>query len=89
MFTDKQGQYLAFIYNYTVMFGTPPAEADLQRFFRVESSTVHQMIGKLADKSLISRTPGKARSIGILVDPEEIPRLIPPDTTTKGIRRPR
>lgn len=32
-FTAKQGQYLAFIYNYSVMFGQPPAEADLQRFF--------------------------------------------------------
>jgi hypothetical protein len=30
-FTEKQGQYLAFIYNYSVMFGQPPAEADLQR----------------------------------------------------------
>jgi len=28
-FTEKQGQYLAFIYNYTVMNGRPPAEADL------------------------------------------------------------
>ncbi|SDX41541.1 hypothetical protein [Thiocapsa roseopersicina] len=32
-FTAKQGQYLAFIYNYSVMFGQAPAEADLQRFF--------------------------------------------------------
>jgi hypothetical protein len=28
-FTEKQGQYLAFIYNYTVMFGRTPSEADL------------------------------------------------------------
>jgi hypothetical protein len=28
-FTDKQGQYLAFIYTYAHMFGRPPAEADL------------------------------------------------------------
>ena len=32
-FTEKQGQYLAFIYNYTVMFGQAPSEADIQRFF--------------------------------------------------------
>jgi hypothetical protein len=38
-FTDKQGQYLAFIHNYTVMFGRPPAEADLQRLF--PDSTTH------------------------------------------------
>ena len=85
MFTDKQGQYLAFIYNYTVMFGRPPAQADLQRFFRVGPSTIHQMILKLADNSLIRRTPGQARSIRLLVDPEEIPRLMPPETTSDTI----
>ena len=34
-FTAKQGQYLAFIYAYTQVMGRPPAEADLQRHFRV------------------------------------------------------
>jgi hypothetical protein len=34
-FTPKQGQYLAFIYAYTPVLGRPPAEADLQRHFRV------------------------------------------------------
>jgi repressor LexA len=43
-FTAKQGQYLAFIYYYTKIHGTPPAEADFQRFFRVTPPVVHQMI---------------------------------------------
>jgi len=34
-FTDKQGQYLAFIYMYTLINRQPPAEADVQQFFRV------------------------------------------------------
>jgi repressor LexA len=62
-FTEKQGQYLAFIYNYTVMLGRPPAEADLQRFFGTTPPTVHQMLRKLEDRKLIRRTPGQARSI--------------------------
>ena len=33
-FTQKQGQYLAFIWAYTRVLGRPPAEADLQRYFR-------------------------------------------------------
>jgi hypothetical protein len=33
-FTAKQGQYLAFIYNYTVMHGAEPAEADMLPFLR-------------------------------------------------------
>ncbi|MCP4549190.1 MAG: SOS response transcriptional repressor, partial [bacterium] len=76
--TAKQGQYLAFIYNYTVMFGRAPAERDLETFFRTSPPTIHQMILKLAEKNLISRTPGQARSIRLLIDPDEIPRLLPP-----------
>lgn len=30
-FTEKQGQYLAFIYMYTLVNDQPPAEADMQR----------------------------------------------------------
>jgi repressor LexA len=75
IFTDKQGQYLAFIYNYTVIHGRAPAEADLERFLRVAPSTIHQMILKLKDKGFVSHKPGVARSIEILIDPDEIPRL--------------
>jgi len=34
-FTEKQGHYLAFIHTYSYMFGHSPAEADIQRHFRV------------------------------------------------------
>jgi len=43
-FTKKRGQYLAFIYNYSVMFGRSPAEADLQRFFGTSPPTIRQML---------------------------------------------
>jgi len=75
-FTEKQGQYLAFIYNYTVINGRPPAEADLQYFFGTTPPSIHQMILKLEGKRLISRVPGQARSIRLLVDPNKIPRLL-------------
>ena len=74
-FTDKQGQYLAFIYNYSKMNRRPPAEADIQMYFRVAPPTVHQMILKLQEKGLISRTPGQARSIQVLVPLEVLPHL--------------
>ena len=78
-FTEKQGQYLAYIYNYTVINGQPPAEADLQYFFRTTPPSIHQMILKLEGKRLISRVPGQARSIRLLVDPDKIPRLLNQD----------
>ena len=75
--STTQGQYLAFIHNYTMMFGRAPAEADLRSFFRTTPPTIHQMILRLEEKGLISRVPHQARSIRILVDADQIPRLVP------------
>lgn len=74
-FTPKQGQYLAFIYAYTRLNRRAPAEADMQSHFRVSPPTVHQMIMTLESKGLITRQPGTARSIQMLVDPEHLPVL--------------
>ena len=74
-FTEKQCQYLAFIYTYAHMFRRPPAEADMQRHFQVTPPSVHQMIVTLERNGLISRQPGTARSIQILVAPEDLPIL--------------
>ena len=74
-FTKKQGQCLAFIYAYTEINGAPPSERDMQRYFRVTPPTVHQMVKKLHTSDLISRTPGAARTIRILVHPTELPIL--------------
>lgn len=74
-FTEKQGQYLAFIYAYERLNRQPPAEADMQRHFGVTPPTVHQMVLKLEELGLIKRTPGKSRSIELLVPPEQLPIL--------------
>jgi DNA-binding MarR family transcriptional regulator len=74
-FTLKQGQYLAFIHAYAQINGRPPAEADLQRFFRVTPPSVHQMILTLERARLIRRQPGVARSIQLLVAPQALPIL--------------
>ena len=76
-FTDKQGQYLAFIDAYTRVNGRPPAEADLQRHFRVSPPSVHQMVLTLERAGLIRRQPGLARSIEVLMQPERLPVLRP------------
>lgn len=74
-FTDKQGQYLAFIYAYTKIHRCPPAEADFQRFFQVTPPSVHRMIIELESKGLISRVPRQPRTIELLVAPEVLPLL--------------
>ena len=74
-FTVKQGQYLAFMYNYAKIHRQAPAESDLERYFQVFPPAIHDMIKTLERKGLIKRTPGQARSIRLLVQPEHLPRL--------------
>ena len=75
LFTDAQGQYLAFIYAYAKIHRRPPAEADMQRFFQVTPPSVHRMVLELEKRGLIRREPGKPRSIELLVAPEALPLL--------------
>ncbi|MFW0860290.1 MAG: LexA family protein [Dehalococcoidia bacterium] len=74
-YTPRQGQYLAFIYYYTKIHGYAPSEADMERYFKVSWSSVHQMVLTLEELGLIMRTPGKARSIRLLLPREELPDL--------------
>jgi Mn-dependent DtxR family transcriptional regulator len=76
-FTEKQGQYLAFIYTYTLLNKQPPAEADFRRFFEVTPPTIHQMIVELERRGLITRVPGQPRTIQLTLSDDEIPRLQP------------
>ena len=76
-FTARQGQYLAFIHAYTLVIGRPPAEADMQRFFRVSGPAVHQMVVTLEKAGLIRRQPGVPRSIQLRVPRSALPELLP------------
>ncbi len=76
-FTAKQGQYLAFIHAYPLVLGRLPAEADLQRHFRVTPPSLHSMVLSLERSALSRREPGHARSIVVLVDPRTLPPLLP------------
>jgi repressor LexA len=74
-YTDKQGQYLAFIYYYTKVNGQPPAEADIQRYFRVTPPSVHHMVLTLEANGFIERIPGRGRSIRLLIPRQHLPDL--------------
>ena len=74
-FTEKQGQYLAFIYAYTKLHRRPPAEADMQGYFEVTPPSVHRMVIELELRGLIRRQPGQARSIQLLIEREALPVL--------------
>jgi DNA-binding MarR family transcriptional regulator len=74
-YTEKQGQYLAFIYYYTKISGRSPSEAEMQAYFGVTPPTVHQMVLSLEKNGLITRTAGQARSIKLLLPRHELPDL--------------
>lgn len=74
-YTPRQGQVLAFIYYYTKLNGRPPAEADIQRYFRVSPPAIHDMVKALERHGYIAREPGKPRTIRLLLTRSELPDL--------------
>ena len=74
-FTERQGQYLAFIHAYSCVCGRPPAERDIERYFQVSAPSVHQMLLTLERLRLIARTAHTARSVRVLLAPEQLPAL--------------
>ena len=74
-YTQRQGQYLAFIHYYSALHGYPPAEADIQRYFKVSPAAVHQMVLSLEKRGFIERRPGQSRTMRVLLSAEALPPL--------------
>jgi len=53
----------------------PPAELDMQTYFRTTPPSVHQMVLTLDRKGLIFRVPGAPWTIIVLLDRDELPDL--------------
>src|SRR6218665_626794 len=76
-FTNKQGQYLAFIWAYGLINARAPAERDIQRFFGGSSPSIHRMVLHLERGGLIRRQAGMARRIELLIGHNGLPVLQP------------
>lgn len=75
-YTPLQGQYLSFIHFYTKLNRRPPAEADMQFYFKATPPSVHDMILRLEERGFIARVPGQARSIRLRLPVGELPELV-------------
>jgi DNA-binding MarR family transcriptional regulator len=75
VYTTRQGQFLAYINQYSILNGCAPSEADMERFFQLTPPSVHQMVLRLERRGFIRRVPGQARSISLIVRPESLPQL--------------
>jgi len=66
-FTARQGQYLAFIHRFTARYGVAPSFDEIAAHFGTSSPGVNGMIKMLERRRLLSRVPGVARSLRVLV----------------------
>ena len=74
-FSLRQGQYLAFIHNFTQTNGHPPSTGDMMRHFGVTRSSVSNMMTALEGLGFIDRIPYQPKTVRVLVPPEELPEL--------------
>jgi len=73
--TSKQGQCLAFISDSSKIHGRAPAEAQIQQHFQVSPPAAHQRILTLEARGLVEPTPGRPRSVRLLIPPSQLPTL--------------
>jgi repressor LexA len=73
MFTVRQGEYLSFIHSYTTKLGISPSFEDIARHFGTAPPNVNGMIKTLERRGLLSRVPGAARALRVLVPAEVLP----------------
>jgi DNA-binding MarR family transcriptional regulator len=85
--TDKQGQYLAFIYAYSPIFRQPPAEADMQRHFQVSPPSVHQMVLTLERAGLIRWTPASRAALRFWSSPRTSQSSVELETVQTSVQR--
>src|SRR5664279_4131656 len=62
-FTPKQGQYLAFIQLYTRLHRRPPAETDMQEYFRVSRLRFTKWCSRSSEPASSKGQPRTPRSI--------------------------
>jgi SOS-response transcriptional repressor LexA len=72
-FTTRQGEYLTFILRYTQKFGVAPSFEDIGSHFGTTPPSVNNMIKTLCARGLLSRLPGVARSLRVLVPEPQLP----------------
>jgi hypothetical protein len=73
VFTARQGEYLAFIHRYTQRFGVAPSFDEIGNHFGTTPPSVNNMIKTLCNRGLLSRLPGVARSLRVLVPGSSLP----------------
>jgi LexA DNA binding domain len=80
--TKRQAEYLAFLRAFTARWGIPPSFEEIGRHFGTTAPSVNSMVKMLEARGFLTRVPGQARTLRVLV-PEE-PSNAP--TAARGLR---
>ena len=72
-FTARQGEYLTFIQRFTQKFGIAPSFDEIGAHFGTTPPSVNNMIKTLCARGLLSKLPGVARSLRVLVPASQLP----------------
>ncbi len=72
-FTARQGEMLAFIHRFTARHGVAPSFGEIASHFGTSAPSVNGMIKTLERRGLLSRVPGAARSLRVLVPASLLP----------------
>ncbi len=73
LFTKRQGEYLAFILRFASKHGVAPSFEEIGSHFGTSAPSVNGMIKTLERRGLLSRVPGAARSLRVLVPASQLP----------------
>ncbi len=72
-FTQRQGVVLAFIHAFIQRRGMAPSFEEIASHFGISSPSVNGMVKTLERRGLLSRVPGVARSLRVLVPAAQLP----------------
>lgn len=65
--TARQAEYLAFIRSFTDRWGLPPSFEEIGRHFMTTAPAVNSMVKTLEARGFLTRVPGQARTLRVLV----------------------
>lgn len=70
--TARQREYLVFIKAFTDRWGVPPSFEEISRHFQTTPPSVNSMVKTLVARGFLSRVPGAARTLRVVVPVEEL-----------------
>jgi hypothetical protein len=80
--TTRQREYLSFIKAFTDRWGVPPSFEEIARHFETTPPSVNGMVKTLEARGFLSRVPGAARTLRVLLADEELHQPAPSTTAS-------